>query len=363
MLRNMHLDKAFPIAADKSLVNPEPLSSKAAAPRKSSSLGPAVRKSPFFFIVGAPRCGTTALGEYLSQHPDIFMAKKEMHHFGSDLHFGPQFYRRDRTAYLSEFDAWDGQARAGEASVWYLFSKQAASEIKAFNPDSRIIIMLRKPAEMLGSLYNVFRCDGNEHLPTFREALAAETDRRAGHKIGRRTYLRQGLVYREVARFTEQVRRYYELFGRERVHVVLYDEFAAKTTRVFKDVLDFLDVDSTQIPAVLPVINGNVSANTVKCSFLRNLLSDPLVRGSAIALSSRLPHSISKAMQIVEARLTQMNHRHSKRPQVDADIEERLCREFTPEVERLSDLLGRDLMHWNRFGSPVQQPLSEVADQ
>jgi hypothetical protein len=327
----------------------------------SIALHSALGKSPFFFIVGAPRCGTTALAEYLSHHPDIFMAKKEMHHFGSDLCFGQQFYRRDRNAYLAEFDGWGGQSRAGEASVWYLFSKLAAAEIKAFNPNSRIIIMLRKPADLLSSLYNVFRCDGNEHLPTFRAALAAEHDRRAGRRIGRRTYLSQGLVYHEVACFTEQVRRYVDLFGRERVHVILYDDFATKTARVYGEVLDFLGVDSTRVPESFPVINGNVSAKTVRSSLIRNVLSDPLVRGTAIALSSRLPRPFLSALQNVEARLTQMNHRHVERPLVDEDLQEQLRIDFTPEIERLSELLGRDLTYWNRNTTSVQKPDLEPA--
>ena len=284
-----------------------------------------------------------------------------MHHFGSDLRFGKQFYRRDRKAYLAEFDGCKGEARAGEASVWYLFSKLAAAEIKAFNPDSRIIIMVRKPADLLSSLYNIFRCDGSEHLPTFREALAAENDRREGRRICRRANFSQGLVYHDVPCFTEQIRRYFDLFGRERVHVIVYDDFARCTTRVYGEVLDFLGVDSTRIPDSFPVINGNVSAKTVRNTLVRNLLTDPLVRGTAVALCSWLPCPILTALQKAESRLTQMNYRHVERPPVDEDIQERLCIEFTPEVERLSELLGRDLTHWNRNAASAAQPVAELA--
>src|SRR5215469_5765625 len=127
---------------------------------------------PDFFIVGAPRCGTTAMFRYLSRHPEIYFSdRKEMHVFGSDLRFGPQFYRRSMDNYLAEFVARNGELRAGEASVWYLFSRTAAAEIKTFNPDASIVIMLREPAQMLHSLYHMFRYDRNEHLPTFEQAL------------------------------------------------------------------------------------------------------------------------------------------------------------------------------------------------
>ena len=144
------------------------------------------------------------------------MARKEMHHFGADLRFGSQFYRRDPSAYLNEFAGWNGQHRVGESSVWYLFSQQAAAELKAFNPEARAIVMLREPAEMLHSLYYSFRFDANEHLPTFEAALAAESDRRAGRNLAPQTYLAQGLVYRDTVRYTDQVKRYFEAFGRER---------------------------------------------------------------------------------------------------------------------------------------------------
>src|SRR5215831_7215316 len=123
-------------------------------------------KRPDFFIVGAPRCGTTAMGQFLAAHPDIFMSRKEMHVFGKDLHFGKRFYRRSLETYVSEFAGADAKKRAGEGSVWHLFSTQAAAEIKAFNPEARIIIMLRDPVEMMFSLYHEFRWDGNEHLPS-----------------------------------------------------------------------------------------------------------------------------------------------------------------------------------------------------
>ena len=60
-------------------------------------------KKPDFFIVGAPRCGTSAMVHYLGEHPDIYMARKEMHVFGSDLRFRNWFYRRGPKAYLDEF--------------------------------------------------------------------------------------------------------------------------------------------------------------------------------------------------------------------------------------------------------------------
>ncbi len=287
------------------------------------------------------------MAEYLAAHPDFFMAQKEMNVFGADLKFCPQFYRRDQEAYLAAFEGWSSQRRGGDASVWYLMSEKAAEEIKAFNPGARIIIMLREPSEMLYSLYYQFRFDGNEHLPTFEEALAAEGDRRAGRRIARQTYFPQGLIYRETARYTEQVRRYFEIFGRSRVHVILYDDFAADVEASYRSTLEFLELDSSRIETDFKVINGN---KTVKNSAIRALLGDRLVRSTALAVARKLPRPIFTMLHDLERRVWKMNERPVRRPQLDPALRAELRREFAPEVEKLSRLLGRDLTHW---GQPV----------
>jgi Sulfotransferase domain len=304
-------------------------------------------KRPDFLIVGAPKCGTTALAAYLAGHPDIYMAQKEMHFFGADLQFGPQFFRRDHNAYRAEFGRWNGQTRTGEASVWYLFSRQAAAEIKAYSPEARIIILLREPVSMLYSLYHSYLYDGNEHLPTFAEALAAEKDRSLGRCITRQTYFAQGLAYRAVVSCSEQVRRYFDIFGRERVHVIIYDDLAADTIGTYRAALSFLGVsDTVDIP--IGPINTNVS---VKSHAMRKLLNDPLVRGTAVALRSWLPQPVFSLIQSVGININELNKRPAPRQPMDPDLRHSLQREFAPEVERLSELLKRDLTHWSKSGT------------
>src|SRR5882757_7658017 len=134
---------------------------------------------PDFFIVGAPKCGTTALYRCLEAHPEIFVPeRKELHHFGTDL-YSPT-YVRQLDEYLSLFAAAGDAKRVGEASVWYLFSKRAATEINAFNPQASVIIMLRNPVEMLHSLHSQHLYNGTEEISDFATALNAEGDRKMG---------------------------------------------------------------------------------------------------------------------------------------------------------------------------------------
>jgi hypothetical protein len=312
---------------------------------------------PNFFIVGAPKCGTTALTHYLAQHPDIYLAKKEMHFFGADLHFGPQFYRRNEKAYLAEFADCHGCACAGEASVWYLFSREAAAEIKAFSPQARIIIMLREPAAMLYSLYHQFMLDGNEFLPSFAEALAAENDRSQGRRVPRQAYFIQGLVYRATARYTNQVRRYFEVFGRERVHVIIYDDFAANTAGAYQDTLKFLGLSAGPAKINFQLVNP---ASAPRSLFLRNLLNDPFLRRMAISMKSWLPPSLFAWGQKTGIRLALSNRRPAVRAPLPPELKLALRREFTPEVERLSALLGRDLTGWTKGDAANHDPSARV---
>ena len=301
-------------------------------------------RKPDFFIVGAPKCGTTAMAQYIAAHPDVYMARKEMHVFGRDLRFGSQFYRRNHADYLKEFSDWNGQKRGGEASVWYLYSREAAAEIKAFNPDARIIIMLRDPMEMVHSLYLQFCYDGNEHLKTFEEALEAEPARRSHRQIGRRAYFRDGLRYRDVGAYAEQVQRYFEVFGRDRVHVILYDDFAASPSRACRAALEFLEVDAKTLPNEFKVVNP---AKTIKHPALHAILHEPWVRKAALAVRPAVPRRVFSWLHRIDERLRLRSTAVAQRPLVAPEVRQQLKREFAPEVARLSELLNRDLTHWS----------------
>ena len=128
-------------------------------------------RTPDFFIVGAPKCGTTAMYEWLQAHPDVFVPVKEIHYFGRDLaHRRPEV----SAARYAELYEGVGERIAGDVAVWYLLSESAAEEIHALNPDARIIIMLRRPAEMLHSLHSQLVYSGDEDIEDFEEALAAD---------------------------------------------------------------------------------------------------------------------------------------------------------------------------------------------
>jgi len=296
-------------------------------------------RKPDFFIVGAAKCGTTAMNDYLGQHPEIFVPDlKEIHFFGQDLDMRLARERDTLDAYLARFEGAEGCKRAGEASVWYVYSRTAAQEIKVFDPDARIIIMLRDPVEFMYSQHSqaMHNALGDEDILDFGEALAAEEDRVRGRRIPPQTTMPDQVFYRRIARFTEQVQRYFDLFPREHIHVIVFDDFKADNLATVQGVYRFLGVEPDFEPET-PIINPN---KTYRSWAVRKL-------------QQRIP---SKAKHLVPSGLRQkasdaiyaLNRVYEPRKAMDATLRRELQREFAPEVAALGDLIGRDLSHWSR---------------
>lgn len=291
-------------------------------------------QKPNFFIVGAPKCGTTAMNDYLEKHPEIFIPEiKEVHFFGRDLHFSKGALR-DEAAYLALFQG-ATEPRRGEASVWYLYSRSAAQEIHAFNPSAKIVVMLRNPVDMLYSQHSQFLYNGNEDIADFREALAAEPERKAGQRVPKSAHLAQGLLYSETVRYAEQLARYFDLFGRDNVHVILYDDFRADLPETYRRTLRFLGVREDFLPE-FAVVNPNKRARS---AVLRDFVQAP---PEGIKRLSRLLFPRSVRQRVMKG-LDRANIRYEARAPLDPALRAELEHRFAPEVEKLAQLLDREL--------------------
>ena len=311
-------------------------------------------RKPDFFIVGAPKCGTTALFKYLQVHPEVYLPKKEFHHFGHDLR--PAAYtghKWDRAAYLALFEGATAEKRLGEASVWYLYSKQAAREIKAFNPEADIIILLRDPVEMMYSLYGLFlwvhdltpngviEAESGRVL-SFEEALRTQEQRKAAflntidqEALAGKRVLR--LFHTDAACYADQVQRYLDVFDRAHVHVILYDDLKADTAATYRDTLRFLGVDPT-FEADFRVINSH---RYIRNMPLHRFLNDHESMGWVRAIGRAVaPAALRKR---VFGLLSRTNVQHQPRPPMNPETRRWLQDVFRPDIERLGTLLDQDL--------------------
>jgi hypothetical protein len=274
---------------------------------------------------------------YLRQHPEIYVSPhKEPHFFGSDLTPLPGAIREEEL-YRELFAAAGDTPRAGEGSVWYLSSEKAPFEIRAYAPGAKILILLRAPEQMLESLHSLFLRTGNEDLPTFEEALAAEPERREGRRLPPGVYLPEGLFYTDVARYAEKVERYFSVFGRENVHCVLFDDMVRDTASVYRQVLEFLEVD----PDFAAELDPRRAAERVRMMAIRQL--------------ARTNPEVRRRLQFKDMRA----HESAPRIPLPAELAARLRAFFAQDAARLGALLGRDLSAWTR-GEALEPPAART---
>jgi hypothetical protein len=315
----------------------------------SADVGQAVAvRLPDFFIVGHAKSGTTALYEMLSGHPEIYLPdSKEPWFFASDMR--PRFKPpsgglspETLEDYLSLFAAAEPRQRAGEASSSYLWSRTAAARIHDVQPDARIIAILREPASFLRSLHLQLLQTHVESQRSLRGAMSLEAARRSGKRVPRRSHRPQLLQYADHVRYVEQVRRYRDLFGSERVLVLIYEDFRRDNEATVRAVLRFLGVDDERRIEVLDA-NPTVALRSQQLDELVHAVSvgrGPLSQAAKATVKALTPRDARRRL----LRLTQRRIVHGAPPPPDEAFMLDLRRRFKGEVVALGDYLNRDLV-------------------
>lgn len=295
---------------------------------------------PNFFIVGAPKCGTTALSEYLGEHPSIFMSfPKEPHYFADDM---PRMrYVTKLEDYLRLFSVAKRDAiRLGEASVWYLYSDVAIRNIYRFNPISRIIVMLRNPVDMVYSMHSQFRITLEEDVDDFRTAWNIQAQRRAGRMIPSRCRAPKNLQYGKIGKLGDQVERLLDIFPEEQVHFIVFEDFITKTQECYQAVLGFLGVEfdgRTEFRRV----NENKSHRFGAVARFTQATPTSLVK---LAMSVKTMLGIER-MGVLNA-IRKINTNTSPRNPLDKVFRGELCSYFESDIKKLSRLVGFDAERW-----------------
>jgi Sulfotransferase domain len=309
---------------------------------------------PSFFIVGAPKAGTSSMAHYLRQHPGLFLPdRKDVPFFGGDLD-----YRRQRPSpaeYLAQFDAAGEDALAGDACTSYLQSRRAAAEIAEFEPAARIVIMLREPVAAMRSMHGHLCYLRSEDIESFEGALAAERERAAGARLPAGVRLVGDLQYRDVFTYAPKVRRFLEQFDRDQVLVLLFDDLREDPLGTAREVYEFLGVDPTFVPH-LEVVNARKST---RVRWLHSLAMNPPER--PLRLFNRLtPRSLHGRLIPF---LTRLNTHSTSAPEFDPELRSALELEAAPDLAELAELIERDLSAWMPAAGPTPQEQVEVFRQ
>jgi len=306
------------------------------------------RITPNFFIVGAPKCGTRSLYEYIKPHPNIFMSEvKEPHFLCPDLEMSDSWRVHDEEQYYNLYSGATGQRWIGESSVCYLRSSQAPHKIQAICSDPRIVIMLRQPVDFMYSQHGQFLWSGNEDIVDFQEALDAQEVRRQGKRLPPAGHFHKGLQYDWMACFHEQVQLYYETFGRERVHIILFEDFTQNTAKAYEDLMGFLGLDDPYRPQF-------AHHNDSRKKQLRNLRLRRFIKQNALVRKSllALPESVRGRMGDALSKTT--GSQVQRQTKLDDQTRAKLTAGKKDEIDKLAKLIGRDLAHWHE--TPSKKP-------
>ena len=315
-------------------------------------------QSRFAFIVGAPRCGTTTLAGFLKQHPDVCSsAVKEPHYFSNTDLTGlspDELRRRVEREYLDRYfghcDA--GEKLRSEGSVTYLYAPQDMAPILELWSDSKFVIAVRDPLSMLPSLHARLLVTGDETIQDFPTAWAMIEERRQGRSIPRSAIDPRFLRYDDAGRLGTQVQAFFDAVGRERCHVVLFDDLNADPKMEYERLCRFLRLDPWEGTDFKPK-RGNMG---IRYGWLQRLLKRPpkpvrtVLAGEHFrqrekSLSAK-EGTFIRAVFRVRKRLLDWNKVPARRQPLDPALRRKIIDELRDEVILLSRLLDRDLSHW-----------------
>lgn len=296
---------------------------------------------PDFFIIGAPKCGTTALYSYLRDHPQVFMPSlKEPQFFCSDfpgisLVSGPKGYE-------ALFEQAPDTHIVGEGSVWYLYSKVAVPRIVDAAPDAKYIVMLRNPIEMARSLHAQFLLTLQEDEEDFERAWEKQADRLAGRCLPSYCPEPQILQYRETCALGSQLKRLFSHVDRSRVKVLFFDDFSSDTKAVYESVLEFLELAPDHRSDFITMNPRRVYAYPRVISLLRNppgLLKPGIYLGKYI-----LNRFGIRPIRYLRRYLT----RPAASAPLDPAFRSRLLSAFRADIELLESIMSVRLDHWKK---------------
>lgn len=292
---------------------------------------------PNLFILGAPKCGTTALATWLAEHPEIFVSPtKEPHYFSTEYQIV-----RSLGAYEQLFAAALPQHRwRCEASVWQMYSPVAARNILNYERNARFVVMLRNPIEMVPSMHRQQCLNSNELVHDLDKALDLNDVRKAGGHTGTADgYPPDHLAYLHSCALGWQVRRLMQIVPREQLHVIVHDDMNADPAKMYRGVLEFLGVS-----AFTPKEFQRVHVAKVR----RLWWLDRVVRN----VGRWKARSGIKARFGLLASVRKWNRREARIEAPSAATRARLVEALREDICDLEEILGRDLSHWTADTGP-----------
>ncbi len=287
---------------------------------------------PNFFILGAPKCGTTSLAEWLNGHPSVFVCNpKEPRFFNTDWHFLNRPHTKED--YEQLFVGAEGYNVIGEATTGYLSSKIAVSKILAYNPSAKFVVCLRDPIEMVSSLHAQRLKEGLETEHSLTIAWKQQTFRSLGKQIPATCTDFKTLLYGQMCSLGEQVDRLLGLVDRNRVCFVLLEDLKKDPVLEYRRILEFLGIEDDRRSS-FPVKNMGRIPRLLWLAQIGRILA-------------RLKKQLGICQNFgIQSWFNQYNEVPRENQKIDPELQAELIDYFKDDVKKLSKLINKDLSHW-----------------
>jgi len=210
-----------------------------------------------FMIIGAQKCGTTALTYFLSQHPQLCLSRpKEVHLFDGEAYDPDWDSDTINQLYSASLKPCTADQLCGEATPIYLYMPQIAQRIYRYNPDVKLLVMLRDPIERALSHYRMEHKLGNDNWPLLK-AFLLEWYRLPEDKMNVNDDLRQ-YSYLDRGLYCQQLDNLYQYFSTDQVLLVPSESLWQQHDQTLSRVYQFLGVDtSIKVPPREKVFSGD----------------------------------------------------------------------------------------------------------
>lgn len=288
-------------------------------------------KKPNFFIIGAPKCGTTSLASWLSDHPEVYM---------SPIKEPDYFHTNQKIRSLEEYEtlfakATDEHKAVGEASVRYLYSNIAVPSILAYSStELNFIVMLRNPIEMAPSLHWQRVYSLNETEISFEKAWALQNDDKSPRKdLPKDCYTPEINNYGPVCKVGEQLERLFEMVNRRSCKLILLEDMKLNPRQTWLDLMEFLEISDDG----RNIFEAENKAKTVRSRLLKKTLR------KIGQLKERT--GFERNLGVLKS-LSYFNKVDKPRPPISSSMREELRDYFKEDIQKIESILNRDLSHW-----------------
>jgi len=288
---------------------------------------------PNFFIIGAPRSGTTSVYYWLKEHPEVYMSpEKEPNFFYSP--FGNEMSQNEYESLFT--DRKKEHSIVGEASVWYLFSGYAVDRILDYQPDAKFLVLLRNPVKMILSLHDQHVYCGYEKETDFKKAWQLSDKREKGlfikvAKLGKNADA-TFMSYRKACKIGTQLQKVYDKVGKERIASVLTEDLQKDPLNEYNKLLNFLDLKyygKTEFPV------KNQTENRI-----------PTLQERFKIKLNKLTQSMGLNIGLLQNLFENQTYERKKYEEYSLNFQLELLHNFKSEIIKLEELLSKDLSHW-----------------